>query len=73
MTFIGPWKVYEFDKFTVSENEHSFRATNYRFKITFGPQTSYYPDDAEIPHNAYTFIPISDILALAPEKNLITL
>ena len=67
---IQPGKVYEFDNFEVSENEHAFRATSYHFKLTFGPQTSYYPDEADIPHNAYTFIPISDLLKLAPEKEI---
>lgn len=67
---VEPGKVYEFDNFTVSANEHAFRATDYRFKITFGPQTSYYPEVADIPSNAYTFMPIADILALPTEKEI---
>lgn len=67
---VHPGKVYEFDNFGVSANEHSFRATSYKFKITFGPQTSYYPEDLDIPECAYTFMPISDILALPSDKDL---
>lgn len=69
---VNPGKVYEFDTFSVSDNRHTFRATTHRFKLTFGPQTSFYEeqDDATIPLTAYTFTPISEILAIPENKEM---
>lgn len=67
---VEPGKVYEFDNFGITENTHPYRATTFRFKLTFGPQTSFYEDMTDIPLNAYTFMPITDILSLPKEKEI---
>lgn len=64
--------MYDFDTFSVTQNQHSFRAISHTYKITLGPQTSYYEenDNDSIPLTKYTFMSIPDILAVLEDKEI---
>ncbi|XP_054817693.1 uncharacterized protein LOC129317387 [Prosopis cineraria] len=56
--------------FLVSANSNQYRPTNHPFKITFSQQTYVRDHVADLPHYAYKFFPISEIIQRSENEPL---
>lgn len=70
---ISEGKIYEFEYFEVTDNDLNWKPTTHRYKLTFGKQTNFALETAEIPAFSFNLTSIHDILSLPADKNLLDL
>ncbi|XP_028778051.1 uncharacterized protein LOC114734595 [Neltuma alba] len=61
---------YFFTNFEVSPNVNQYRATENKWKITFTQQTYMREQGGNIPHDAYSFVPLPEIVKCTERNHL---